>query len=226
MKKKILSFLLVLMLLRSMAFAVSAESPVSDLTKNGSLTLTISYGGKELSGGKLNLCKVADIEIVEEYKYRFVLIPALRECKADMEKVADPEVAKEILKVAEKKPMSRITTPIEKGKAEFPNLPVGLYLVWQEEGDETDGYSPMQPFLISVPRLQDGKYVQNVVAKPKVPIETEPTEPPPPPPPPPPRLPQTGQLNWPVPVMAVLGGALLVLGMILCSGRKRMDDEA
>ena len=63
--------------------------------------------------------------------------------------------------------------------------------------------------------------------EPEVPTEpTEPTEPPPPPPPPPPHLPQTGQLNWPIPVMAMMGCAMFVLGVFLYSGRKGTDDEA
>jgi LPXTG-motif cell wall-anchored protein len=34
-------------------------------------------------------------------------------------------------------------------------------------------------------------------------------------------LPQTGQLNWPIPAMAIAGAVLLVLGWILLAGRKR-----
>ena len=143
-----------------------------------------------------------------------------------MDKVTDPAVAKSLLKLVDKKSLSRITTPIAKGQAVFSDLPVGLYLVWQNEDDADEGFSAIQPFLISVPKLQDGEYVLDVVAKPKVPLETEPTEPTEPPPPPPPNLPQTGQLNWPIPVMAMMGCAMFVLGVFLYSGRKGTDDEA
>jgi hypothetical protein len=96
---------------------------------------------------------------------------------------------------------------------------VGLYLAFQNEADATKGYSALQPFFISVPQLQGDTYVLDIIARPKVPLK--PAPPPPPPPPPPPEIPPTGQLNWPVPVMASLGGLLLVLGLILCARGKR-----
>lgn len=45
---------------------------------------------------------------------------------------------------------------------------------------------------------------------------------PPPPPPPPPDIPQTGQLWWPVPIMAIAGLVLFVAGFV----RNRKDYEA
>lgn len=226
MKNRILSFLLALVLVQSIALTVAAAPPVPDLSSNGSITFTMNYGGQPLDSGRLNLCKVAAIVKMDEYEYIFELIPDLEESNADMENVSDPAAARDLLKLVEKKPLSKTTTPIVNGKAVFSDLPVGLYLVWQEKDDATEDFAPIQPFLISVPKLQGDRYIQDIVAKPKVPLETEPTEPPPPPPPPPPYLPQTGQLNWPIPVMAITGCALFVLGLILCSGRKGRDDEA
>lgn len=40
-----------------------------------------------------------------------------------------------------------------------------------------------------------------------------------------PKLPQTGQMNWPIPVMTVSGLALFLLGWFLCFGRKRDSYE-
>ena len=226
MKNRILSLLLALVLLHSIALTVAAASPMPDLSSNGSITFTMKYGNKQLDGGTQNLCKVATLEKGAKNEYVFVLIPELKESNADMNKVTDPAVAKSLLKLVDKKSLSKISTPIANGQAVFSDLPVGLYLVWQDEDDASDGFSAIQPFLISVPKLQDGAYVLDVVAKPKVPLETEPTEPTEPPPPPPPNLPQTGQLNWPVPVMAMMGCAMFVLGLFLYSGRKGTDDEA
>lgn len=41
----------------------------------------------------------------------------------------------------------------------------------------------------------------------------------------PPKLPQTGQLNWPVPILLSCGGLLFILGCVLCFGRRK-DDYA
>ncbi len=40
-----------------------------------------------------------------------------------------------------------------------------------------------------------------------------------------PTLPQTGQLNWPIPLLAVVGLALFVVGWILRFGQKKENDE-
>lgn len=40
-----------------------------------------------------------------------------------------------------------------------------------------------------------------------------------------PKLPQTGQMNWPIPVMTVAGLALFIFGWYLCFGRKREGNE-
>lgn len=40
-----------------------------------------------------------------------------------------------------------------------------------------------------------------------------------------PKLPQTGQLNWPIPAITIAGLVLFVTGWILCFGRKRERNE-
>ena len=52
------------------------------------------------------------------------------------------------------------------------------------------------------------------------PTEPKPTKPKPDPG----KLPQTGQLNWPVPVLATLGLLLLVAGIFLRSGKKTVQE--
>ena len=70
--------------------------------------------------------------------------------------------------------------------------------------------------LAGVPMEEDGVLRYDVDASPKVELEKEP-EPTSTTPPAPtdPRLPYTGQLNWPVPVLTVLGLGLLALGLAL-----------
>lgn len=228
MKKRILSLLFALVLASCLSLTVYASHPVPDLSKKGSITFVMNMDDVLLDGGRLNLYKVADI-IEVNGNYGFRLIDALWGADVDLDKLTDPAVADRLLTLAKAARLPAVTVPIAEGRAAFPDLSAGLYLVWQADADATEGFSPIQPFLISIPKFQDGEYILDIIADPKVPLETEPTEPtepPPPPPPPPPHLPQTGQLNWPVPVMAALGSVLFVLGLILYSGRKAADDEA
>jgi hypothetical protein len=75
--------------------------------------------------------------------------------------------------------------------------------------------------------MENGEYQYHVTAsiKSELEREPEPTEPEPTDPPDPPGLPQTGQLNWPIPLMVVAGLALFVVGWVLCFGKKREQYE-
>ena len=114
------------------------------------------------------------------------------------------------------------TASIEEGKARFSGLSVGLYLLTQTE--PSAGGRSMKTFLLAVP---DGTGAYDVTAAPKPGLEQaspEPTEPTAPARPTDPRIPKTGQLWWPVPVMTALGLGLLGLGLGL-RGRGKEREE-
>lgn len=220
MKNRILSFLLVLVLLSALAVNASAAHPVPDLSQNGSLTFQMELDGVALDNGSLNLYKVGEITD-DDGNYFFQLIDG-REILLSEE--IDQILAEEMLTLAKASALTKLSAPIEGGKAAFTDLPVGLYVVWQDTSDATEGLFPIQPFLISVPRFQNGIYASDVMAKPKNAPETIPPETTVPPKPDE-TLPQTGQLNWPVPVMAMAGAVLFILGWLLFTRGKRMSHE-
>ena len=232
MNKRITVLLAALVLLLASFIPASAAAadalPAPDLTEKGSLELTMDVDGVILDSGKLHLYQVATLVPMGGVVYDFQLLDVLSAAGAtlDTEDLYDGAQSERLLAAAQNAmPNGYMATPIADGKARFENLDAGLYLVWQDKAGACEGYDPIHPFLISVPRLQDGAYTMHVVADPKVPLHTEPTPPPPPPPPPPPDIPQTGQMNWPIPVMAVAGTVLLVIGCILLAGRKRAGHE-
>lgn len=107
----------------------------------------------------------------------------------------------------------------EDGTVVFTDLPQGRYLVVQEEPAE--GFAPFESFTVEV----KGSDVQ---ASPKMQpgTEEEPPEPETPPTPPPQSdtdLPYTGQLTWPIPVLAAGGFALILLGIFLWTRGKRHE---
>lgn len=225
MKNRIVSILLALAMLFVIAVNASATNAMPDLDKKGSLTFTMELGGQPLTSGKLNLYQVGTIEELSEDEYGFRLFAAVGRTAVTQDELYDPVVAEEILTSAKDSGLPAITAPIENGTVKFENLQTGLYVVWQDEGDAPEGLLPIQPFLISVPRWQGDHYALDVEAEPKVPVETKPTEPTEPTTPPDDKLPQTGQLNWPIPVMALSGAVLMIIGWILCLGRKRSGYE-
>ena len=95
-----------------------------------------------------------------------------------------------------------------------------MYLLVQNQAAE--GYQAAAPFLVSVPMNEDGTYIYDVDASPKVELTKAPQ---PTPTPKPPTLAQTGQLNWPVPVLAIIGLCLFSLGWLLRFGRKKDGYE-
>jgi hypothetical protein len=229
MYNRIWTVLVTLCLLFALTVNASATEadPLPDLTRKGSLSFTMEVDGVPLDSGRLNLYHVATISRTSQQQYAFTLLDALAGAGAtlDPENLYDGAQAQRLLTCAQTVFDSYLSKPIENGQVHFADLEAGLYLVWQRPEDASAGYDAIAPFLISIPKWQDGDYTFHVQAHPKVPIETEPTPPPPPPPSPPPDLPQTGQLNWPVPVMAMAGVTLLIVGWILCAGRKRCGHE-
>ena len=98
----------------------------------------------------------------------------------------------------------------------FTDVKPGLYVVVQHEVAE--GFETMSPFLISMPKFENNSYVTDVKASPKVSLEKTPEEPTKSQDP---TLPQTGQLNWPVPVLAVGGVMLFALGWVICFKKRK-----
>jgi len=119
-----------------------------------------------------------------------------------------------------------ITVKVSHGKALFDDLSVGLYLIFQK--DAAPGYNNLSPFLVTVPYTDDdGKLHYNVTVRSKTELFREPKKEPPQPPKKPigNKLPQTGQLTWPVPVLASSGMVLFALGWWLCFGRRKDSYE-
>lgn len=239
--KRIWFILMTVIVLLPFTVNVSASEGIPDLTQKGSLSLDIKYNGELLDSGAVNLCYVASLEKADSETYEFKLIEALQNPLLDMEDLTNPALAESLLYSVKQNHLPKTSASVTDGKAFFPNLSAGLYLVWQDTADAAEGFLPIQPFLISVPLRQGDHYVLDVVAAPKMPINPTPSESPTPTPSPtpsptptppgtptptpPPHLPQTGQLNWPIPLLAFSGAILFVAGLLLCVSGKRRHNE-
>lgn len=225
MVKRIVSMLVMLLLIGCLAVTAFATHPVPDLSQNGSITFVMDLDGELLDGGELNLYRIGDVT-EDNGNYFFTLIDELDGSDLTLEDVDDPILPEQLLTIAKVVELEKLSAPIEDGAAVFPDLPNGLYVVWQDAEDATDGFAAIQPFLISVPRFRNGEYELDVIADPKVPLETAPPETTVPPTTPDEKLPQTGQLNWPVPVLALSGAVLLILGFVLRAAGKKESADA
>lgn len=230
MGKKLFALLILLALSLGLCMQVqAAESP--DPNRMCSITFVMDFDGVPLDGGSLTLYHVGEIN---KNRNGFVPVEPLRQDISDLNNLQTPGLAEVLNELAITHGLSPLTAPIVAGQAVFTELKPGIYVVSQRSGEETPGYSPINLFLFSLPQWQRGGFVYDLTAAPKVPVETAPTEPtepsepteptepvPPTEPEGPPNLPQTGQLNWPIPLMVVLGLALFALGWRLFFDSKR-----
>lgn len=252
---------------------------VVDLSRTGSIKVSLydSETSKAVGGGTLTLYRVAKVQ-KDNANLSFVYTNGFEDCGVELGDLSEGELAG---RLAEKIAATAESTTVEisdLGVAEFGDLEVGLYLVVQTTAAEN--YNVINPFLVSVPIQENGSYVYDVDALPKVgtaakktpeppdkpdtpdtpdtpdkPEEENPNTPAAPgadnpdgwvlgahgekiylnpeaPSPDNPNgyvmgahgLPQTGQLNWPIPVLAVTGVALVAAGIKL-KKETRKDEK-
>ena len=204
--------------------ASAAESEMPDLDREGSLSITFTYGGEPISdGNKVGIFKVADVVVDNGFKFawngEFAAVGAMPE---DLDAV-NGQLAEKLVNIAKDKkvPLYRNSQELDSnGKVTFGDLPVGLYLVVHTKkteitlSDKTKVVYTINPFLVSIPQKDDGQLNYDVVTKPKVSPDKEVTPPKKIVPPPPKRVPQTGQLWWPVMVMGVAGALFVTFGLV------------
>lgn len=221
--KYIFAISLSLILLCAASFSICAYE-VPDFARKGSVTLTMHCGNTVVPGGTMTLYRVGKVS-EQDGKYSFTPVDAFADCNANFSDVQSSDLAETLQGYAGKREITGITKNIgSDGTVIFADLELGLYLLVQH--DAAEGYNKAAPFLIGVPNIEDGVYVYDVNASPKVELEKEEgSDPPSPTEPEDPRLPQTGQLNWPIPVLVILGILLFSFGWILRFGRKRSCDE-
>ena len=210
--------------------AYASDNPTYMVGKTGSLELTMKYkdsgAEKPMHGGKLAIYLVGAAADNNGNQY-FDVTQGKFASNAEVKKIPDMDSSKlDSQNAAISKALDKIAgnakadkeQAIQDGKVKFTDLPAGLYFVKQTAA--SDEKLTMPSFLISVP---DSKGNLEVTASPKTSVSKPPKTTPPPdtpnnPPPktttPPPKLPQTGQLWWPVPFLAA-GGILLILIGIL-----------
>ena len=197
-------------------FTADASASSVDLDQKGSISVSMK------AGGDLNIFKVADVVSDNGYSYElteeFSGIENASTVTETIDKKLDAsnaELAKNLAKFASDKSVKAKTTlkATEDSVLKFSDLEVGLYLITQSTA--STGYSIMDPFLISIPGKETEKDRYNVNASPKMGKIQKETTPPPKDNTPPSggKLPQTGQLWWPVAVLLAAGVILLGVGV-------------
>ena len=209
MKKIIHFFLVFLFLFLSCPIAYGNE--VADISREGSIQISLkNEQGKNISDIELSLYKVADVRVdngyIFEYAQEFASLQA--DIDTNLAKVEYINQLSDYVKKNQVPALAKINT--SSSTVAFEHLPMGLYLVAQT--NQVPGYASTNPFLITIPfRHEDGSLSYDVDATPKTSIlqkveEAKVIRDK--------RLPQTGQLWWPVWVLLGVGIILCTLGVL------------
>ncbi len=230
-RSKLMSFLIVMLIsIMSTASFVSASDSV-DPDRTGSISVKFQYQGELSDYGSLVIYRVADL-VSDDGKWNYSLTDSFSESKISLEEPIDGEKAQKLLDYAGNEKVSGQELSISKdGSAGAEDLKTGLYLVAQKRA--ASGYYDIKPFLIGLPYQESGTIEYQVDASPKLeyqkkdgskPDDNKPVSPTPTPtakPKPTGKIPQTGQLNWPIPILAGLGILFCILGSL---ERKRAGE--
>lgn len=217
-RKRLFALLLAAALLCIMGLPALAHDAV-DIFREGSITVTMRAGDTPVPGGTLTCYRVGAVW-EDNGDFGFEPTGDFVGCGESLEDIQSVEMVRSLVRYVQNNRLEGTTKTIdENGTAIFDGLAAGLYLIVQKQA--ADGYFRTDPFVVGVPRMEDGKYVYDVDASPKAEAEKEPTQPMEDPGPDHTTLPQTGQLNWPVPVLVVLGLCIFSAGWVMRFGKKK-----
>ena len=213
------------------AMMLSCVLSASAAEERGSLTLrcvfSVEGGVRVLSGDEYSLVKIADASITESsVVYRTREQFSSYDCnwqKQAASKMNDK--AKALAYYCEKNHLYTASAVTDnRGELIFDDLEVGLYLVARTQTASANRDFTTDPLLVFIPQSVNGEEIYEVVSTPKY-SYSSPGSSDTPDPPSDGSLPQTGQLMWPVTLMAVLGCLLILSGSALLrkegSGEKK-----
>ncbi len=239
LKLKIIT-ILILVLATALNFSVfTSASEKINLCKLGSVTITSQIDDVVVPGGHITLYKVGEINITVN-GYCFAPI----DCLADYAQYFDDlKFSSDDACAIAENVKERLVKPIaeehigDDGKVSFKNLSLDLYLVVEDE--PAPGYEEFDPFLVPLPYANEEELVYDLSAEPKIRVanfistdvtdvtddngkttanpngNTDNTVV---------DLPKTGQLWWPVPLLASAGLLFFIVGIVM-SRRKNSDEN-
>lgn len=242
--RRIITCIASILLIFTMSVSVFALENEIDLDRIGSLSITLNAraNNEVIKAARFTVYKVADA-FVRTNNLEFEYTDDFKANAEDLDDLNAEGLAQDLLSYATAKQIrGRTADASEDGTVVFAKLSSGLYLVTQE--GKIDGYHSTSPFLVTIPLYNsENGWIYDVEALPKVEEAVSgitPTTPPTTTKPQPTdplattevdsteededELIQTGQLNWPVPVLAGLGLALFAYGWATLFLKKKEDQ--
>lgn len=226
--------ILALFLLSTANISTAYAATVPDLSKEGSITVAMrdSETGNAVPGGTMTLLQAGNVH-EEDGNFSFVLTEGFSGSNQPLSNIETAAVAENLAAYAKKQNIKGTTITIgEDGIASFSAVKPGLYLLIQEQA--ASGYYAVTPFLVSVPLLENGSYLYDIDATPKMerldmklnPPGPEPSMGPAPPPQPSPNNPpKTGDMTQPGLWLTMLCGSAAGIVFLLLFRKRPKKTE-
>lgn len=202
-QKRLSAVLLTLLLSCALVLTTTlayAAHPVVNMNATGNIHITMEHNGRPVGGGTLTIYKVASVVTgsgTTSGDYYFKIDDAFQgmgniDLPDDMlikegydldgNNAALADAMRDYLNAhpeQKDKLYSETKNIDDNGEVTFEDLSVGLYLFVQDR--HASGYQAINPFLVSIPHLENGEYVYDVAnAFPKIEGGLDPNNPPPP----------------------------------------------
>lgn len=183
------------------------------------LTVKLNDENKQtIDGMQVFICKVADINGTDYIPTEAFVDSGIS--IAGLVKHPTAEEANAVCQYVKKNRIESVSANSQNGEVVFDSLDRAIWLVFCQEEQEYR----FNPYFIFLPQTINGKVQYEVVAEPKVEKNTTESEPvipntnqtgd---------KLPQTGQLWWPILMLAIAGGCLVILGVMEL--RSKRDEK-
>ena len=241
--RKVMALLLVTALFAVFGTAVFAADIELDSKGSISVTFKDSETGELVTDGILSMYKAANIVSDAEGNLSYAYTDDFASCELVLGDLSEDTLPASLVAYAQQNELTAVSQNVgENGVCLFEDLELGLYVIMQTKAAE--GYYAVAPFLVSVPIADTDGWDYDIDATPKMEKLTATTtsttestasstssstsytttstidsnvnggddsS----------SLPQTGQLNWPVPVLAGLGVLLFLFGWtVVFAGKK------
>lgn len=157
--------LLILMLFTTNVFANNYSV---DLSVSGkiNIVLTDKENNESIEGVELTLYKIANV-LEEDNHLTYKYIDNIN-CDVSLDNLESKELSDKInLCVSDDLIIDTKVTDLD-GKVTFDNLSLGLYLVKQT--NKVKGYSSINSYLLTIPKVVDNKFIYEINSKPKTDI--------------------------------------------------------
>ena len=207
-----LSALVMTVLALSLTGVVAYAHEVPDPSRTGTISVSMKYDGQQVPGGTVTLYRVGDV-VSDDGDYLFALNDACADSGVSLDDLQSPDAAEALAAWVASHDIAGTTVEIgDDGMATFTDVALGLYVMVQH--DPASGYYAIDPFLIGMPLTEDGAYVYEIDASPKLELQKKPVTPPTEE-----GAPETGEPAMPIVAFAVCG--VVFVGIALLARRAR-----